>query len=109
MVWQDGEQNVDRAGQSHTLAVIDNLTHQKRIPVAVHVFISPGLIGDRRMRSVEYDTVNDTYTRFLRDEILPEISKDYNIRGDAYSRAIVGESSGGICRRSHGCMHRRGC
>jgi enterochelin esterase-like enzyme len=105
MVWQDGEVNVDRSGQSHTLAVIDNLAYQKRIPVAVHVFISPGLIGDRRMRSIEYDTVNDTYTRFLRDEILPEISKDYNIRGDAYSRAIIGESSGGICAFNAAWFH----
>jgi enterochelin esterase family protein len=105
MVWQDGEQNVDRAGQSHTLTVIDNLTYQKRIPVAVHVFISPGTIGDKRMRSVEYDTVNDTYARFLRDEILAEISKEYNIRGDAYSRAIAGESSGGICAFNAAWFH----
>ncbi len=97
MVWQDGEVNVDRSGSSHTLNVIDNLTYQKRVPIMVHVFISPGLIGERRMRSVEYDTVNDTYPRFLRDEILADIAKVYNIRKDAYSRAIIGESSGAIC------------
>jgi enterochelin esterase-like enzyme len=105
MVWQDGEQNIDRAGQSHTLTAIDNLTHEKRIPVAVHVFISPGTIGEKRMRSVEYDTVNDTYARFLRDEILAEISKEYNIRGDANSRAIIGESSGGICAFTAAWFH----
>lgn len=97
MVWQDGEVNVDRKGASHTLNFIDNLTYQKRIPVMVHVFISPGLIGARRMRSVEYDTVDDTYPRFLRDEILAEVSKTYNVRKDAYSRGIIGESSGAIC------------
>jgi enterochelin esterase family protein len=97
MIWQDGEVNVDRNGASHTLNVIDNLTHQKRIPPMIHIFISAGLTGDRRMRSIEYDTVDDTYPRFLRDEILPEVSKSYNLRKDAYSRAIIGESSGGIC------------
>jgi enterochelin esterase-like enzyme len=97
MVWQDGEVNVDRKAASHTLNVIDNLTYQKRIPVMVHVFISPGLMGQQRMRSIEYDTVDDRYPRFLRDEILAEVSKNYNIRKDAYSRGIVGESSGGIC------------
>ncbi len=67
-------------GVSHTLNVIDNLTAQKRIPVTVNVFISPGLVGDTTMRSIEYDTVNDKYTRFLRDEILAEVAKQYNIR-----------------------------
>ena len=97
MVWQDGEVNVERSGPSHTLAVIDNLTYQKRIPVIVHVFISPGTVGETKMRSIEYDTVDDTYARFLRREILPEVAKEYNLRPDTYSHAIIGESSGGIC------------
>lgn len=49
------------------------------------------------MRSVEYDTVSDRYARFLRDELLPEVEARYNIRRDAYSHAITGFSSGGIC------------
>lgn len=49
------------------------------------------------MRSTLYDTVSDRYARFLRDEILAEVSAKYNIRKDAYSRAITGLSSGGIC------------
>jgi enterochelin esterase family protein len=105
MVWQDGEVNVDRNGPSHTLNVIDNLTYQKRIPVTVNVFISPGLTAEKRMRSIEYDTVNDTYTRFLREEILAEVGKEYKIREDAYSRAIIGESSGGICAFNAAWFH----
>ena len=97
MVWQDGEVNVDRAAASHTLNVIDNLTQKKQIPVMVHVFISPGSINGKAMRSIEYDTVDDTYPRFLRDEILAEIAAKYSLRKDAYSRAIIGESSGAIC------------
>ena len=97
MIWQDGEVNIDRTAQSHTLNVIDNLTHQKRIPALIHIFISPGTIGEQKMRSIEYDTVDDRYPRFLRDEIVPEISKHYNLRRDGYSRAIIGESSGAIC------------
>ncbi len=105
MVWQDGEVNIDRDRGSHTLNVIDNLTAQKRIPVIVHVFISPGAIGEKKMRSIEYDTVDDTYARFLRDEVLPDIAKEYNIRTDAYSRAIIGESSGGICAFNAAWFH----
>jgi enterochelin esterase-like enzyme len=97
MVWQDGEVNVDRAAQSHTLNVIDNLTAKKQIPVMVHVFVSPGTANGKAMRSIEYDTVDDTYPRFLRDELLAEVGAKYNLRKDAYSRGIVGESSGAIC------------
>lgn len=97
MVWQDGEVNVDRTQQSHTLNVIDNLTAKKQIPVMVHVFISPGTMDGKAMRSIEYDTVDDVYPRFLRDEILAEVGAKYSIRKDAYSRGIIGESSGAIC------------
>jgi enterochelin esterase-like enzyme len=97
MVWQDGEVNVDRTAASHTLNVIDNLTAKQQIPVMVHVFISPGMMNGKAMRSIEYDTVDDTYPRFLRDEILAEVGAKYNLRKDAYSRGIIGESSGAIC------------
>src|SRR5713101_2127774 len=49
------------------------------------------------MRSIEYDTMDDHYARFLRDEILADVAGKYNIRKDAYSRGITGASSGGIC------------
>ena len=49
------------------------------------------------MRSAEYDTVSDRYPRFLRDELLPVVAKQYSLRTDAYSHAITGLSSGGIC------------
>ncbi len=97
MVWQDGEKYVDRNAPGRLANVVDNLIEQKRIPPMILVLISPGMIGDRRMRSIEYDTVNDTYARFLRDEILMDVQAKYNIRRDSYSRAIAGESSGGIC------------
>ncbi len=97
MVWQDGEQHVKRESDSRVPIVIDNLTHQKKIPVAIHVFISPGKVGDKSIRSVQYDSVNDTYARFLRDEVLADLATKYNLRKDSYSRAITGQSSGGIC------------
>src|SRR6266849_3829275 len=97
MVWQDGQGHVQRDGGARTLNVIDNLIHQKRIPVMIQVFISPGKIGDKAMRSIEYDTMDDRYARFLHDEILADVAGKYNIRKDAYSRGITGSSSGGIC------------
>jgi enterochelin esterase-like enzyme len=96
MVFQDGQGPANRE-KSSVQIVIDNLTYQKKIPPMVCVFISPGMKGTQKMRSIEYDTMNDAYPRFLRDEILPEVYKKYNVRKDCYSRGITGSSSGGIC------------
>jgi len=120
MVWQDGAAYNKRDSDGiRVLDVLDNLIAQKKIPVMIGVFISPGDISNSpngktyefvsafskstgrtlkdSMRSTEYDTVSDRYARFLRDEILAEVQAKYNIRRDAYSRAITGLSSGGIC------------
>ncbi len=78
--------------------VTENLVAQKAIPPMVHVMIAPGLSPEGKpMRSIEYDTVSDRYDRFLMEEILPEVEKAYKLRHDGYSRALAGESSGGIC------------
>jgi enterochelin esterase-like enzyme len=119
MVFQDGEWYLDRNGNNPALNVIDNLTTQKKIPVMIAVFINPGDISGSpntptfhfvkaysdkwqrtlkdSMRSTLYDTVSDRYPRFLRDEILADVAVPYHIRKDAYSHAITGLSSGGIC------------
>lgn len=97
MVWQDGQGPSQRNSGSHALDVLDNLTAQKKIPVMVSVFVQPGTVGTRAMRSVEYDSVNDTYARYLLEEILPEVGKNVKLRQDGYSRAMQGGSSGGIC------------
>jgi enterochelin esterase family protein len=97
MIWQDGEKYANRAASNRLLIQLDNLVHQKRIPAAIHVFISPGLVGERRMRSILYDSYTDKYLRYVLDEILAEVSKKWKLRTDGYSRAIAGESSGGIC------------
>jgi enterochelin esterase-like enzyme len=103
MIWQDGQGHIARNGR-RTLNVLDNLTAQKRIPVMISVFIAPGKISDKAMRSIEYDTVNDTYVRFL-DELLAGVYSQYNIRKDSYSHGIAGESSGGICSFNAAWLH----
>jgi enterochelin esterase family protein len=84
--------------------VIDNLTARKELPVIISVFIDSGstTLGDtgrpvKQNRSIEYDTVSDTYYQFLSKEILPIVEKKYNIRKDPAGRAIIGISSGAIC------------
>jgi len=105
MVWQDGERYITRNDEEicrlcpslyRLQEVTDNLIHDKKIPVMIHVFISPGTLNGKSLRATQYDTVSDKYARFLREEILPEVYAKYTIRRDAYSRAIQGQSSGGI-------------
>jgi enterochelin esterase family protein len=98
MVWQDGQGLTGELSGIRLSTVTDNLVHQGLLPPMVHVMIAPGTAPDgRAMRSVEYDTVSDRYPRFLMEEVLPEVEKTYKLRQDGYSRAIAGESSGGIC------------
>ena len=98
MVWQDGQGLVGEYSRSRLFTVTENLVQQKLMPPVVYVLIAPGQSTDgRAMRSIEYDTMSDRYPRFLMEEVLPEVEKLYQLRPDAYSRAIGGESSGGIC------------
>ncbi|MBV6433573.1 MAG: hypothetical protein IANPNBLG_03751 [Bryobacteraceae bacterium] len=97
MFWTDGEVHIHRDSGSRALNVWDNLTHEKKIPVIVQVLVSPGTLNGRRMRSIQYDSVDDRFARYVLEEILPEVSKTYSLRTDGYSRAIAGDSSGAIC------------
>jgi enterochelin esterase-like enzyme len=119
MVFTDGQSYIRREGNLQALNVFDNLIAAHRMPVTIFVMTSPGDIADSpdtptykfvshfaeeqhrtpkdAMRSTEYDTVSDRYAHFLVDELLPEALAGLNVRTDAYSRAISGSSSGGIC------------
>ncbi len=103
MVFQDGGSYVNEKGDFRTPIVFDNLIHQGAMPVTIGVFINPGEYPaksggkPRSNRSFEYDSLSDLYARFLLEEILPEVGKQYSLRQDAAGRAIGGISSGGIC------------
>ncbi|MBY0586957.1 esterase family protein [bacterium] len=103
MVFQDGFQYVMEMGARAPI-VFDNLIHQKEMPITIGIFVNPGVfpVGSDRPkqesnRSVEYDTLSDQYARFILEEILPDVAKDYNLTQNPEGRAIAGLSSGGIC------------
>jgi len=93
--------------------VFDNLIHKRELPVIISIFIQPGdkprppgepprkrpdgRPAPRANRSIEYDTLSDTYARFLIEEILPEVGKKYHLTRNPDERCIAGSSSGGIC------------
>ncbi len=100
-VVQDG---LGRAKNWNLPTSLDNLIHKKQIPVQIGIFINPGVVPaphenaqPRFNRSYEYDALGDRYARFLLEEMLPEVSKSYNLSDDPNDRAIGGASSGAIC------------
>jgi len=105
MVFQDGEGCVNPNGTIRVPIVFDNLIHRKEMPVTIGVFINPGGLKNannekarqRGNRSFEYDTLSDRYARFLLEEILPEVEKNYRLTRRPEGRGIQGNSSGGIC------------
>ena len=105
MVFQDGHAYVNETGEFRVPVVFDNLIHARQLPPIVGIFINPGHKGEQlpespwkaSNRSFEYDTLSDQYARFLLEEILPAVGKEYKLTEDPDQRAICGISSGGIC------------
>ncbi len=104
MVFQDGGGFVSTNSSYRAQVVFDNLIHAKEMPVTIGLFINPGNVPPaeegrrpRSNRSFEYDSLGDQYTRFLLEEIIPAVRKDYAITDDREGWAICGNSSGGIC------------
>lgn len=102
MIFNDGGGYVNEKRAAAPI-VFDNLIHRKEMPVTIGVFINPGAVpgaeknqDSRKNRSVEYDTMSGEYARFLIDEIIAEVSKNYNITKERDGHAICGISSGGI-------------
>jgi enterochelin esterase family protein len=104
MVFCDGGGFVKADGQFRAPVVFDNLIAKGEMPVTIGIFIQPGTFPTsnpkekaRSNRSFEYDSLGDLYARFLLEEILPAVAKDYNLTNNPDERAICGNSSGGIC------------
>jgi enterochelin esterase family protein len=104
MVFQDGKGYVNGKGDVRVPIVFDNLIARKEMPVTIGIFINPGTKPAKEPggkpqanRSFEYDTLSDQYAKFLIEEILPEVGKEYKLTDNPDGRAICGASSGGIC------------
>src|SRR5262245_5329763 len=109
MIFQDGHAFLNPKGDYRIPFVFDNLIYRREMPVTIGVFINPGHRADQKEatdsdwgdgttnRKVEYNALNDTYSKLIIDELLPELAKEYKISTDPSDRAIAGASSGAIC------------
>jgi enterochelin esterase family protein len=108
MIFNDGQAMIDMQGDLRIPNVLDNLIWRREIPVIVAVFIDPGRTpeqpeptprdwGDKTSnRRIEYNTLDDKYAKVIVDELMPVITKQYNISADPDMHAIAGSSSGAI-------------
>jgi enterochelin esterase family protein len=108
MIFQDGQAFKDMEGSVRAPNVLDNLIYRRELPVMITVFINPGRTpeqpeptpkdwGDRTTnRPTEYNSLDDRYARVIVDELMPVLSKEYNISADPDRHGIGGASSGAI-------------
>ena len=86
-------------------SMLEMLIAAKEMPVTIGVFIAPGEVPSpvsntmgRRNRCFEYDGVGDNYVRFLTEELLPFVARNFDLKlsESGNDRCIAGASSGGI-------------
>ena len=109
MIFNDGQAFKNPVeGDLRVPTVFDNLIDRREIPVMLAVFINPGRTpeqpeptpqewGDRTTnRPTEYNSLDDRYARVIVDELMPALTKEFNISKDPERRGIGGASSGAI-------------
>jgi enterochelin esterase-like enzyme len=104
MVFLDGASYANEKGDWRVPIVYDNLIEQKRLPVTICLFVNPGHATKdypesrykSSNRSVEYDDLSEKYSSMLLTELIPQLTKQYNISDSSSMHGIAGLSSGAI-------------
>jgi enterochelin esterase-like enzyme len=101
MIYMDGLGQV--TGGAHMPVVFDNLIFKHELPPMIGIFIDPGVLPplngsaqSRFERVFEYDSLSDRFSRFLLEEVIPEVSKKYNLSKDPNDRGLSGQSTGAV-------------
>jgi gluconolactonase len=83
--------------------VFDNLIAKHDLPPLIGIFVDPGTLPavsdqaqNRVERIFEYDSLSDRYSRFLIEELIPEVARKYNLSKDPNDRALCGLSTGAV-------------
>lgn len=103
MIVQDGDEQ-QRAFK--TDIVVENLIFQKKLPIMAVIFVNRADNGP--MRSLEYDCLDDDYSSFILNELIPEVKTrfpDLNLTNDPDGRGSLGKSSGGPAAFTLGWRH----
>jgi iron(III)-enterobactin esterase len=103
LIIQDGDEQLNAY---KTDVVLTNLIHQKRLPVMAAIFVNRADNGPKR--SLEYDCIDDDYSRFILEEIIPLAKMrhpDLNLTSDPNGRGSLGKSSGAPAAFTLGWRH----
>lgn len=104
MLFLDGVR-IYLTGMVNANVVLDNLIAEGRIPAMIGIFLDPGDNGDGEPyytggfsspvsnRSREYDSIDDSFVRFLSEELLPKVAGSYNLSTKAEDHCICGSST----------------
>jgi enterochelin esterase-like enzyme/sugar lactone lactonase YvrE len=84
--------------------VLDNLIAKGELPPMVAIFIQPGVLAPTRpdtqlarfSRDWEYDDVRPNFSRFLIEELIPEVRKTVKLSTNPDDHAISGSSTGAV-------------
>jgi gluconolactonase len=83
--------------------VFDNLIAKHDLPPLIGIFVDPGVLPavsdqaqNRFERVFEYDSLSDRYSRFLLEELIPEVAKKYNLSKDPNDHGLSGVSTGAV-------------
>jgi gluconolactonase len=83
--------------------VLDNLIAKHDLPPLIGIFVDPGILPtlsdqaqNRYERIFEYDSMSDRYSRFLLQELIPQVGKKYSLSNDPNDRALCGVSTGAV-------------
>src|SRR5215813_1568569 len=101
MIFLDGSV---RLGNGERVPVVfDNLIAKHDLPPMIGIFVDPGVLPAASEqaqspfeRVFEYDSLSDRYSRFLLEELIPEVAKKYNLSKDPNDRGLMGVSTGAV-------------
>jgi len=98
MVFNDGATYMQPDGYYRAVNVLDNLIWRGELPVMIAAFIDPGIaVADgSSVRQMQYDAVDDRYSRLIVGELMPALNADYRLSPDPERHGIAGWSSGAI-------------
>jgi sugar lactone lactonase YvrE/predicted esterase len=101
MIFLDGSGSLNNS--TRVPVVFDNLIASGDLPPLIGIFVDPGVLPtvndtaqNRFERVFEYDSLSDRYSRFLLEELIPEVAKKYNLSKDPNDHAISGVSTGAV-------------
>jgi sugar lactone lactonase YvrE len=101
MIFLDGSGSLNNSVR--VPVVFDNLIASGDLPPLIGIFVDPGTLPavsdtaqNRFERVFEYDSLSDRYSRFLLEELIPEVARKYNLSKDPNDRALSGVSTGAV-------------